>query len=502
LETLHASTQQSRSLTIEIFSCCREPGPALQAARNKRMSSTIAPIRAASSHPELNDSYRLVIFDGTGTDVYLCEENGCWFFPEVQIPKFTRVLAEIGECVRKRWNIGTAHLFSNSASSDSFKRFYTVLEAPRQCGQLSGLTKCDVLQASSLLENREDVKIFRSCCTRVLRREGVYRSGPFSRLGWIYTLQEWVQHVPGVGNIVSFSQLSGSGDTCLIRFETPSKPLWYKAVGQSDPREFSITEALSDWLPQYLPRILSFDSNLNAWLMESGGETSLSEHLAFDTWVSIARRLATMQIDSICHATGLQKRGAIDLRAANLQELIDPFFEFMGILMQGQVRNPPPPLTGNELTELAEVLRFALSELAAIAIPDVIGHVDFNPGNILVGTERSVFIDWSSAYVGSPLLTVEYLIAHFKKNCNVLPGQERSLRRGYREQWLSVLPESDMRRAQHLSPLIAVFASAVAEGAWRDPARLAIPGVSGYMRSLARIMKREMQQLMQRRSLA
>jgi hypothetical protein len=451
---------------------------------------------------ELNDSYRLVIFNGAGTDVFLCGDIGRWSFPEIQVPKFTRVLAEIDDYVRNRWDVGATLLFSNFASLESPETFYAAFEAPRGCGQLSGLTKCGVCDASFLLQNIDDVEFFRSCCARVLRQEGVSRSAPFARLGWIHALQDWVQHVPGAGNIVSFSQLSGSDDTCLIRFETPSRPLWYKAVGQSDPKEFSITEALSDWLPQYLPRILSFDSNLNAWLMESGGETSLSEHLAFDTWVSIARRLATMQIDSICHATGLQKRGAIDLRAANLQELIDPFFEFMGILMQGQVRNPPPPLTGNELTELAEVLRFALSELAAIAIPDVIGHVDFNPGNILVGTERSVFIDWSSAYVGSPLLTVEYLIAHFKKNCNVLPGQERSLRRGYREQWLSVLPESDMRRAQHLSPLIAVFASAVAEGAWRDPARLAIPGVSGYMRSLARIMKREMQQLMQRRSLA
>jgi hypothetical protein len=502
LETLHASTQQSRNLKIELFTAAVTRSCPSRAVRNKQMSSTFAPIRATSSHTEFDDSYRLVIIDGTGTDVYLCEENGRWFFPEIGIPKFTRVVAEISECVRDRWNIGTALLFSDSASSDCAASFYAVLEAPRQCGQLSGLTKCEVHKASSLLGNMEDVNFFKSCCSRVLRREGASRSGPFSQLGWVYRLLEWVQRVPGVANILSFWQLSGSDDTCVVRFDTPSKPLWYKAVGQSDPKEFAITAALSEWLPQYLPRILSFDSNLNAWLMESGGETSLSEHLAFDTWVSIARRLATMQIDSICHATGLQKRGAIDLRAANLQELIDPFFEFMGILMQGQVRNPPPPLTANELTELAEVLRFALSELAAIAIPDVIGHVDFNPGNILVGTERSVFIDWSSAYVGSPLLTVEYLIAHFKKNCNVFPGQERSLRQGYREQWLSVVPESDMRRAQHLSPLIAVFASAVAEGAWRDPARLAIPGVSGYMRSLARIMKREMQQLMQRRSLA
>jgi hypothetical protein len=464
------------------------------------MSSTIAPIRVASSHTELNDSYRLVIFDGTGTHVYLREENGCWLFPEIGIPKFTRVLAEIGECVRDRWNIGTTLLFSDSASSHSAESSYAVLEAPRQCRQLSGLTKCDVRMASSLLGNMEEVDFFRSCCGRVLRREGVSRSGPFSQLGWVYTLLERVQRVPGVDDIVSFSQLSGSDDTCLVRFDRPSKPLWYKAVGQSDPKEFAITAALSEWLPQYLPRILSFDSNLNAWLMESGGDTTLSEHLDFDTWVAIARRLATMQIDSISHAPELLKRGAVDLRADNLQELVDPFFKFMGTLMQQQVKNPPPPLTIEELTEIAELLRTALSELAVIAIPDAIGHVDFNPGNIIVDADRSVFIDWSSAYVGSPLLSFEYLIAHFKKNCTVLPGQECSLRQAYAEQWLSVVSGSAMCRAQDCATLIAVFASAVAHGDWRNLALMRRLGFSGYLRSLARIMNREAHLFTERRS--
>jgi hypothetical protein len=502
LETLHASTQQSRNLKIELFTAAVTRSCPSRAVRNKQMSSTFAPIRATSSHTEFDDSYRLVIIDGTGTDVYLCEENGRWFFPEIGIPKFTRVVAEISECVRDRWNIGTALLFSDSASSDCAASFYAVLEAPRQCGQLSGLTKCEVHKASSLLGNMEDVNFFKSCCSRVLRREGASRSGPFSQLGWVYRLLEWVQRVPGVANILSFWQLSGSDDTCVVRFDTPSKPLWYKAVGQSDPKEFAITAALSEWLPQYLPRILSFDSNLNAWLMESGGDTTLSEHMDFDTWVAIARRLATMQIDSISHAPELLKRGAFDLRAGNLQELVDPFFKFMGTLMQQQVKNPPPPLTIEELTEIAELLGSFLTEFTAIGAPDVIGHSDFNPGNILIEGDRSVFIDWSSAHVGSPVLTFEYLVAHFKKNCKALLGQEYLLRRAYWEQWVPVVPEYAMRRAQDLSPLIAVFASAVADGSWRDSARLALPEVPGYLRSLARIMKREMQQLIHRRSLA
>jgi hypothetical protein len=111
-----------------------------------------------------------------------------------------------------------------------------------------------------------------------------------------------------------------------------------------------------------------------------------------------------------------------------------------------------------------------------------------------------VFIDWSSAYVGSPLLSFEYLIAHFKKNCTVLPGQECSLRQAYAEQWLSVVSGSAMCRAQDCATLIAVFASAVAHGDWRNLALMRRLGFSGYLRSLARIMNREAHLFTERRS--
>ena len=464
------------------------------------MSSVIAPIRAASTQAEINDSYRLVIFNGAGTDVFLREDNGRWSFPEIEIPKFTRVMAEIDERVRKSWNIATTLLLSNLSPFGSAQSLYAVLEAPRDCGHLPGLSKCQVCEAASLLDDGEDITFFASCCARILMREGVTRVAPFARLGWIYCVQDWVQQVSGAGKITSFSQLSGSDDTCLIRFTTSSKTLWYKAVGQSDPKEFAITAALGERLPEYLPRILAFDSDRNAWLMESGGETALTQQADFEMWVAVVRRLAAMQIASLCHTPELLNKGSIDARIRSLLDLERPFFECMDTLMQQQVKNPPAPLTRSELNDIAGIVRTALWELGALDIPDVIGHSDFNPGNILIDSERSVFIDWSAAHVGSPLLTLEYLIAHFRKNCAPPSEQDVYLRRVFREQWLSIVPDDIMRQAQKLSPLVAVFACAVADDTWRDPVRLALPGVPGYLRSLARIMGREAQSLNARRT--
>jgi hypothetical protein len=462
---------------------------------------TIAPIRTASPQSELSDSYRLIFFNASGTHVFLFEQHGRWSFPEVQIPKFTRVFAEIGECIQKTWNINSSLLFSNLTPSADAKRFYAALEAPKDCEELQGLSRCQVSDARALLDDCEDVAFLESCSARLLNPEAS-SPGPFARLGWIYRIQEWVQQVPEAGEVVSFSQLSGSNDTCLIRFDTSSRTLWYKAVGQSDPKEFSITYALSELLPQYLPRILAFDPNPKAWLMASGGETTLSEAPGFDAWVTTARRLAAMQVDSVCHVPKLLAAGGTDLRAGALREVITPFFDFIDILMQQQVKNPPPPLSPSELTEIAAVLSDAVSELVEIGMPDVIGHSDFNPGNILITGNHSVFIDWSAAHVGSPTLTLEYLIAHFKRSCAAVAGQDDILRKAFREQWFSIIPDPEFHRAQELSPLIAVFASAISDNAWHVPAHLAFPGVPGYLRSLARIMNREAKLLTERRTLA
>jgi hypothetical protein len=302
--------------------------------------------------------------------------------------------------------------------------------------------------------------------------------------------------------ILSYSQLSGSDDTCLMKFKTSLQTLFYKAVGQSDPKEFAITLALRDWLPDYLPRIIAVDSNRKAWLMESAGEPALWQQADFELWVSAARRLADMQIASLTHAPELLKKGCIDVRVGTLQTLVRPFFEFMGLLMQEQLKNPPAPLTRGELGDTAACLSSALSELAGLDIPDVIGHSDFNPGNVLLQGGRIVFIDWSAAHVGNPLLTLEYLIAHCKRNCAALPAQDVYLRQIFREKWCSIVPDDVMRQAQELCRLIAVFASAVSDDTWRDPARLACPGSAGYLRSLARIMRREALPLIARRSYA
>src|SRR5207245_2218134 len=101
-----------------------------------------------------------------------------------------------------------------------------------------------------------------------------------------------------------------------------------------------------------------------------------------------------------------------------------------------------------------------------------------------------VFIDWAEAHVSHPFLTFEYLISHLQKDYRALARFENAIRSSYAQRWQSVSGH-DVSEAFLFSPLVAVFAYAVAGNSWRDPERLKIPRVPGYLRSLARRMKQE-----------
>jgi len=167
--------------------------------------------------------------------------------------------------------------------------------------------------------------------------------------------------------------------------------------------------------------------------------------------------------------------------------------------MQQQVKMPPPILSQHELSDLGMTLKNALCCLESLSIPNTLDHSDFNPGNILVGSERCVFIDWAEAHVSHPFLTFEYLISHLRKDYPTLTRFEHAIRSSYAQRWQSVCLSEHVSEAFLFSPLVAVFAYAAAGNSWRDPERLKIPQVLGYLRGLTRRMKQEADSVPRRR---
>ncbi|MGC2331866.1 MAG: phosphotransferase, partial [Candidatus Acidiferrales bacterium] len=209
-------------------------------------------------------------------------------------------------------------------------------------------------------------------------------------------------------------------------------------------------------------------------------------------WRHAAEELAELQIASIGKTTDLLETVRMkDLRVPRLREGIRPFLARMSELMAAQQKPTPAPLVESELGRLAQELKEACTLLESFGLPNTLGHLDFNPGNVLVSEDRCVFLDWAEACVTNPLLTFEYLREHMVRKGIPAPAAGECLSTAYLRPWMSFYSPEELRRALAVSPIVAVLAYSLANDWWRSPDLVRDPKRSGYFRSLTRRMYRE-----------
>jgi len=477
------------------------PGPQQEAVQGQAMQLSTE-MQTQTAEAVGKDAYRLIVFNQSGTAVLLKTRASGYELPLVNIPKFTRPAQEITTLLRDRWHLPSVLLFMGTEEPGPGTVYYAALEAQvRTCGLPEGMDWFPVHHAISHLLKDKKHDILESSYLRATNRMAGDDPEPFSRLGWLSNLQGWVRTVvrPMGMELKDFQQLNGCETFSLIRFDTTKLPVWFKAVGKPNLHEFPITVKLAELFPEYLPSLLATQPTCHGWLMADAGGSPLNEVEDSSAWKDAATALAGLQIASISAIDGLLEAGCRDLRARTLLELVDPFLEVIGDLMQRQTKVPPAILSWQELSDLGATLKNALCCLESLSIPDTLGHSDFNPGNILVGSQRCVFIDWAEAHVSHPFLTFEYLISHLRKDYPALARFEDAIRSSYAQPWQSVSLPEHVSEAFLFSPLVAVFAYAVAGNSWRDPERLKIPQLPGYLRSLTRRMKQEADSVPRRR---
>jgi hypothetical protein len=437
------------------------------------------------------DAYRIIVFNQSETAVLLQTRGLGYELPLVNIPRFTRPAREITTLLRDRWRIPSVVLFFGRLDATPGPMYFAAVEAQlRNCALPEGMNWFPVHHAISHLVKDDFLE---SSYLRTTNRMAGQDPEPFSRAGWLSNLQDWVSTVirPLGMELKDFQQVSGGETFSLIRFETTQFPVWFKAVGKQNLHEFPITVTLAESFPEYLPSLLATHSAYHGWLMADGGGVPLNEMPDSSAWQRAAEALAGLQISSINVIDKLLETGCKDLRPARLYELVDPFMEVIAKLMQQQAKVPPAVLSEQELSDLGVTLRNALCCLESLGIPNTLGHSDFNPGNILVGAQRCVFIDWAEAHVSHPFLTCEYLIAYLRKDYPALAGWEGTIRSSYARRWHAISSPDHVSEALRFSPLVAAFAYAVGGNVWRDAERMKIPQVPAYLRSLTRRMKRE-----------
>lgn len=401
--------------------------------------------------------------------------------------------------MKERWNLDAYSLFSfarDLPADGSSSTHFQVMECIRS-NDPAPPTAYWVPLSSLSDTSFQDSGNFRKIHAAVREIETHPKSqnvGPFATPGWLRDLCLWIQQQIGPLNLRltgQFRQLNASPAFNLIRFETNGPALWFKAVGQPNIHEFGIVSTLTTLFPSFLPRIVASRPEWSAWLMTEAEGTSPDADSDFADWKTVSATLAELQTTSLHETPRLLAAGCRDISAAALLSCVNDFFATMNELMKHQIKTHPSVLTSQELLTLSGRLKDVLSALAASGIPDTLNHLDFNPGNILVSDGHCVFIDWAEAAIGHPFLTFQYLLEHFSRLCQDNCSQQAELTSSYAQHWERYASPLAVSRSLSLVPLAAVFAYAVSNGTWRDPARLANPKTAGYFRSLIRRMKRE-----------
>jgi Phosphotransferase enzyme family len=348
------------------------------------------------------------------------------------------------------------------------------------------------------MAREEQRSAIRAATTEISAHRNGTKLGPFARLGWMEDLLSWAQrHLSGskIHLTGAFQQIDAHPEFALVRLQTDGPAFWFKAVGEPNVHEFSITIAISNLFSRFVPELIATRAEWNGWLSQEVAGKHLSETSDAADWTRAAATLGELQTESIESVDRLLNAGCRDLRCEALQRSIDPFMSFMAELMEQQSKAPPAPVSKRELRELSSILGDAIQEWEHLRVPNSIGHLDLNPENLLVSQEGCVFLDWAEAYVGAPFLTFEYLGLQAARVYGNAATLSSDLRECYLQRWRPLVPGYALARACELAPILAVFAYAAGTQPWRNRERIDATRVAGYLRSLTRRMYRDAKKL-------
>lgn len=458
---------------------------------------------AASLQPD-HDCYKAIVLRKHGTELLVIPTPSGFVLPSAEIPRWQRVAANLTTALKRQWGCEAVCLFSREIgdrSEGARPRFRQVMECWQNSERPTAPATWTLvlpLGPHSFADSKDYVALHQSLDQ--VQNSAADDSHPFLKLGWFNDLQTWVRATSqalGIELTGKFTQFNASPSFSLIRFETTGTALWFKAVGEPNQHEFAITLTLAERFPRYLPTIIASHPAWHGWLMKDGG-TAMAESIStLGQWQDIAAELAGLQLESMGHSELLLAAGAKDLRIDRLLNLVEPFLHAMNILMRRQQKASPPTLTSKELFDLGLGLQEALEALNRNALPVTLGHSDFNPGNILRSATGSVFVDWAQAHVGHPFVTFEYLLSYLRRDRPEIAAFEDFLRTAYTQPWKHAVPVQSIVEAAIFAPIVAIFACAVRlsfiDADYQDERSV------GYLRSLTRRMKREVDQLEARR---
>ena len=447
------------------------------------------------SHHVATETYRIIITRRDITEILVLPNGTNWTLPRVEIRKHQRVAEQVTAEAQKVTGLETfCLLVPDGVSPGRNGTMCAVLECVKHNESAPAGSCWMPVNAGTECRDAEEAAAVKDAFAELAAYTSGDKPGPFAKPGWMVELFRWAseQTAPlGLRLTGNFQQFNASPTFNLLHLETTGVPLWFKASGEPNAHELPVTLLLARLFPDYVPRILGVHAAWNGWLSAEAEGRPLDELTEISAWERAAESLAELQIDSMGMSVELVEGHCKDMRLLEVETHIDPFLIRMGEFMRFQEKTSPAPLSQEELVSLAEGLRESCSLLRSFGFPDTIGHLDCNPGNILVSGECCVFLDWAEACVTNPMITFEYLRRHLERSGIQTEAAGSRIAAAYIRPWTAFFAPEDLRRAIAAVPPVAAFVYAVACDAWRSLDPASNPAIAGYFRSLTRRMYRD-----------
>jgi hypothetical protein len=452
---------------------------------------------------EDTDVWRILLFGRCGEELLLLRSSSGCRLPELRIPRGQRIAPNLNAEVKRVWNLDAVCLspleVANGGLAEANCKYHVIeLRSPEEMARVApNFMQMSGLKEESFADARDYLAVQRGMRLESAGSQSNSR-GPFAQFGAFARISAWVEEQLqplGLRLDGHIRQLQATASFALIRFATNRGAVWFKAVGDPNLREFSVTRSLTTSLPQYVPELLAVNTDWHAWLTQEAQGQGLFESSDHGTWCQAAEMLAELQIASHDHRMELLAAGAHDVRSQKLLNAVAPFFLVMEEIMLAQTKTTVPKLTKQEICAVRELLTKSLHELAEYGIPNALNHLDLNPCNIIVSPSGCTFLDWAQAAVGNPFFSLEYLRQQF---LHLFPGRieaERDFVNSYVSRWKPILADKFDETLLDLVPLAAAFAFASSTLPWDDPKIRQRPELAAFLRSLVRRMQRESDQL-------
>jgi hypothetical protein len=432
--------------------------------------------------------YRLVLVQPDPRRVLALDGNEGWRLPRVHIPRPARPAEQLREAGKAAWGLDLLVLDLFPSQDASPGAAVAELLAPYPGDRLRPVEW-------ESIGTGELSGAHRAHLADVLAGE---TKGPLSRPGWIDEAIAWLESATQrkLSSRCGIRQLNAGGAFALVRFPMEDgRCYWLKATGGPNAHELSITLLLSGLCREYLPELISSRPSWNAWLASEDAmpatELPADPCALFELLGDAVESMANLQMRTAGHRSEFLAAGAFDQGTESFQRHSAALFEYLEEVMGFETSTRVPRLERSRLHQMRAILDQVCQRMEDLRLPETIVHGDLNYGNILARRGQCQFIDWSEAYLGNPLISLEHLLLlNQVENLRQRQSIHQALRQRYRDAWAKVLDPARFDAGFVYMPALAVASSLLGRGDWLASPKRGDPRRQAYARRLARHMDR------------